>query len=357
MPRSMLITYIVSAATALVAGPTLSSGYTITGLFPPGANTGITSLDINNSGEITGNWSNSNGDYTGYRWKNGNFTPIEAWSGGSSHTGRRINDLGWITGTSVVSGQQQSLLWKDLTPEMIKPNSFPYGLNNLGTIVGQDFNTNLAYSIKNGVQQPLGGLGGSRSTAMDVNDSEVVVGWATQTNGVGRAAKWNNGFISNIDNISGSLGSRAMRINRNNTIMGDFAVNPGTGVVRHLFINDGSGSVDIGSLPGFSSSLAADMNNSSNIVGYSYNSIDNPTAILWKDGSFFDLNNLIQPGSGWLLSTSVAINDSGQIVGIGSYHGVTAAYLLTPVPEPSSLIALALGFAGSFGLCLRRNKH
>ena len=50
-------------------------------------------------------------------------------------------------------------------------------------------------------------------------------------------------------------------------------------------------------------------------------------AVLWKDGRMVDLNSLIDPSSGWVLSEANGINDLGQIVGGGSL----GAFILTPL--------------------------
>ena len=49
-----------------------------------------------------------------------------------------------------------------------------------------------------------------------------------------------------------------------------------------------------------------------------------------------DLNDLIPSNSGWLLGDPFAINDSGQIVGLGFLNGdEQRAFLLTPIPPES----------------------
>jgi hypothetical protein len=59
-----------------------------------------------------------------------------------------------------------------------------------------------------------------------------------------------------------------------------------------------------------------------------------------------DLNSLLPANSGWILSNATGINDSGQIVGVGTYNGQTQAFLLdTSAPEPGT-IALMIGGAG-----------
>ncbi len=62
----------------------------------------------------------------------------------------------------------------------------------------------------------------------------------------------------------------------------------------------------------------------------------------------YDLNNLIDPALKITLSAALDINDNGQIVAYGG--GNSRTYLLTPVPEPSTLtlfgttlLALAVG--------------
>ena len=53
-----------------------------------------------------------------------------------------------------------------------------------------------------------------------------------------------------------------------------------------------------------------------------------------------DLNNLIPADSGWILGIARAINDLGQIVGVGYLEGEEGnrAFLLTPIPpEPVSI--------------------
>jgi hypothetical protein len=68
-------------------------------------------------------------------------------------------------------------------------------------------------------------------------------------------------------------------------------------------------------------------------------------AFLWQgDIGTVNLNDLIDPSSGWGLAKACATNDSGQIVGYGTNSdGVEHSLLLTRVPAPSLPPSIAAG--------------
>jgi hypothetical protein len=69
-----------------------------------------------------------------------------------------------------------------------------------------------------------------------------------------------------------------------------------------------------------------------------------------------DLNDLIDPALGITLAQANAINDSGQIVAnwFGSPDVPPNSYVLTPVPEPSTLALFGVALL-VLGACIRRN--
>ncbi len=89
------------------------------------------------------------------------------------------------------------------------------------------------------------------------------------------------------------------------------------------------------------------INNANSVVG----DVNNRAAFLYANGSFFYLNDLIDPSLGINLITATDINNVGQIVANSS----TDAYLLTPVnntsitPEPSSFVLVSFAIATLFG--------
>src|SRR5262249_9738458 len=81
------------------------------------------------------------------------------------------------------------------------------------------------------------------------------------------------------------------------------------------------------------------------VVGYSQIPGGSALRAFLYDTQMRDLNALIPPGSGWVLTTANGINDAGQITGAGTFNGQTHAYVLTPVPEPSGLALAGAGLA------------
>src|SRR5205814_8120026 len=53
-------------------------------------------------------------------------------------------------------------------------------------------------------------------------------------------------------------------------------------------------------------------------------------AFLYSGGKMFDLNNALPKNSGWVLYSANSINDAGQVVGWGIFHGQQRAFELSP---------------------------
>jgi probable HAF family extracellular repeat protein len=217
--------------------------------------------------------------------------------------------------------------------------------------------------------QDLGTLGGSYSSATDINDSGQVVGWSTTTSGQSHAFLYSDGQMQDLGTLGG-YESRATGINDSGQVVGQTDVSSGE---RHAFLYSGGQMQDLGTLPGDNTSEARGINASGQVVGYSdVGREDRPHAFLYSDGqmqdlgtlngsdtaangindsgqivgwSYFrafvysdgqmqDLNELIPPDSGWLPEEAKAINTSGQIVGTGEINGRQRAFLATPNQAP-----------------------
>jgi probable HAF family extracellular repeat protein len=119
--------------------------------------------------------------------------------------------------------------------------------------------------------------------------------------------------------------------------------------------------------PGLSTALA--INEAGQVVGYSY-ALDNSDfymrAFIWNGSTMIDLNSLMAVDTvseDWHLTSATGINDNGWVVGeaynsnLNEYH----AYLLTPipvapVPEPETY-ALFMAGLGLMGFIARRRKN
>jgi probable HAF family extracellular repeat protein len=120
--------------------------------------------------------------------------------------------------------------------------------------------------------------------------------------------------------------------------------------------------------PAIVSATAADINDLGQVVGSGDDGMfpSPPRALLWSDGEVHDLNDLIPPGSGWVLETAVAINRRGEIAGNGRHDGARRVFLLTPlggvspleipVLDGAGLALLALLVAGAGAILLARRR-
>jgi probable HAF family extracellular repeat protein len=165
-----------------------------------------------------------------------------------------------------------------------------------------------------------------------------------------------NGSVSGINDYSNIIGST----NRGNEVP---------------FLLSGSGSrssppgnvptvPDLGSLGGKNGEAKA-LNNSDEVVGWSEIADGTHHGFLYSNGSIRDLNTLIPPLPGVVLSSAVGIDGAGRIVAFGTdSSGGHHEYLLTPglgspspVPEPSILALVGLAICGCAVRRLVQRRH
>ena len=267
-------------------------------------------VGVNDNDEVVANTYN-NGPYF---IKNGVISPIPTLGGRQATYVEAINAQGVAAGFSSIPG--------------LSGNSH-------------------AFLYSGGVTRDLGALpGGDVSQANAINDTGVVAGWSQGGSpGVSaHAFTWDstNGMLEVQGTLGGNGGEAGWGINNKGVVVGD-AYTPNQ--VRHAFVFIDGSMRDLGTLGGFNST-AAGVNNSNWVVGYSDLSGVARHGFLWVDNALYDLNDLLPSNSGWTITAANAINDAGQIAGVGEYTstGTTShAVLLTPLPSNAGSNSISAG--------------
>ncbi len=283
------------------------------GLLDPINGTTSDATSVNSKGQVVGygNAAAGNGSDTthAFYW-GGSGSPVDLGTlGGQQSFAMAINESGQIGGyASTTSGALDGASGPSAGgPSTWAPGFLATAINNEGLL--------------GGISQPAGHAALYNLSSGSITDLGAIVGGTlSQVNGMSAE----NGFVVGFDNSNGFL----------------YDVN--TGVLTNL-VNPASPSWALNAL-GVNSLGDA-------VGGYSLDATggDGVSFIYTPTGGIQNLNDLIDPSSGWNLDGGAsAINDAGQIVGCGiNPQGEFHAFLLTPVvPEPSSLSLLCGAIAG-----------
>ena len=145
-------------------------------------------------------------------------------------------------------------------------------------------------------------------------------------------------------------------MNFDGQVVGDSETTDGS-IHAFLFGKNGSGLLDLGTLPGGTTSHGLGVNDSGYAVGNATTTNGLSHAFLFANGMMTDLNSLLPFNAAYTLLSSTSISNNGYITGVGS----GGAFLLTPfnpVPEASSQVSLGLLLTlGIGGLMVVRRKR
>jgi probable HAF family extracellular repeat protein len=210
------------------------------------------------------------------------------------------------------------------------PTSYQAGINVYGQTTGYSATVNgrTHAFYWNGVNlRDIGTLGGLHSWGFAINDNNFITGGAITPSGEQHAFIW-YGTMQDLGTLGGD-DSFGMAINDVGQVTGA-AVNANN--QQHAFFWNGANMQDLGTLGGIFSAGRA-INTYGDIVGMSTIDLVSSMrhAFLWTRNSMTDLNSVIPTGTGWLLTTGLAINDAGQIGGYGILNGEQHGFVLTPI--------------------------
>lgn len=299
--------------------------------------------DVNNYGQVVG-WSE---EFAAFLWDAaGGIRPLGNLTG-ADHRNQyayAINDAGQVTGYETdASWANHGYVWSEtggfqdvgvvVSPPHTGDSTRAFGINSSGNVVGDcHVYTNYRGFRYDGSMHELGSPGFAHWYARDINDAGVVVG----ADSGGHIVRWSaGGTPTSLD-----LGS-GYAINNLGQVAGQHVEPVGASSVVRAAVWDADGAPHVyGILPiaGQTNSLAHDLNDRGQAVGYSRNSgtgsYDRRYACLWDpDGTIHNLNDLIIDAGGRTVNEATGINEHGQICGyasLGAYFNAPVAVLLTP---------------------------
>lgn len=328
-----------------------------------------TAIGVNDLAEVVGHCApaNENWNQTAVVWRQGGVSSLGKWRNGTYSQGTVINNFGRLAGhadtgnlrpqgwVTLASGQ-----WVNFFPNS-SGNTYPVFIGDTGWVGGQYVEGSrgvwTAAIWRPDSKDPtryrreafphLPGATDARSIqtlVMGFNRDGVGVGQSGHDNDV-RAVLWRNDAkhtLQALPSPPGGVASMATAINDLGQIVGDSGVPGALGFYPVVWANDAARTASfLPSVPGYNSARPMALNNVGHVIGEAASYADPATGAaarpevpaLWRDGSAFELQALIDPTvlAGMRLSKATGINDRGQIAATGLRNGLKRALLLTPL--------------------------
>jgi probable HAF family extracellular repeat protein len=272
-------------ALSLAAAAQAQANWTIADLGDLGGGVALAS-DINDSGQVVGMSSTAAGEFHAFIWTATDGMTDLGTLGSTQSAANAINNAGQVVGYSLTAtGRFHAFLWTAAT-----------GMRDLG-------------------------LGDS--AAADINEMGQVVGGAVTASGHGHAFLWTaaSGMVS-LGSLAGPNGqSGAFAINDLGQVVGQSQL-PSPGGIQacppasfcnHAFLwSSTTGMIDLGALGSTDWSLADDINNAGQVVGWSGPVSGFLRPFLWTANAGMTALGTLDGNGG----VSTAINEAGQISGL-----------------------------------------
>jgi probable HAF family extracellular repeat protein len=317
---------------------------------------------INNLGQVVGNGT-TNGTFgmRAFVYSSGKLMDLGTLGGTNSY-GYAINDSGQVVGSAyTAAGQDDAYVFSSGSMMDLGAlggtGSDARAINQSGQIAGGAWTKNNAeyhaYFYSAGTKTDLGTLGGTRSGAFGINDSGDVVGRASLS-GISpyHAFLYTGGVMNDLGTLGGSQ-SFAYGVNNARQVVGGAY---STNNLEHAFLYTEGIMQDLTPGP-LASGRAYAINNHGQVVGYTESGAQR--AFMYSGATMLDLNDYIEPNTGWTLELATAINDQGQIAGVGTHpSGTLRVFLLTPVVKlqisltPTNTVQLHFMAQGNTGYAI-----
>ena len=281
-------------------------------------------LALSDNGFVTGSAARPDGSSHAFLYRSGVLRDIGQLGVASSGTG--VNERGQVAGTWVdAAGEDHAFLYTDGVARDIgslgSNSARATGINAAGDVVGSsflpDFSAFRAFLYRDGVMRDLGTLGGPSSSAAAINDAGQVAGTSFIDDDIEHAFLYSDGVLRDIGSLGGAL-TQARGLNEAGMVVG-----------LSTYADD---------VPG----------------------IDFSSAFLYREGTMFDLNLLVDRPGVWTLLDAVGINDAGQIAAYAcTALGDCRAVRLDPIPaipEPQPAALWLSGLAGLWTALVARRK-
>jgi probable HAF family extracellular repeat protein len=305
-------------------------------------------LSINRAGHVVGHAQTSDGEVHAFVFRGQGILDLGTLGGSESYA-RRVSDDGTVvgraqdaTGTfrSFVSLPSGGLIDISVLDRRLQGAfTAAVDINSQGVIVGyrQTEKEHMVARNRVFIYQDfrivdLGTFGGEDGVVAAINGRGHVVGYSGREAHADyadhRGILWDGTNATDLGSLGGRM-TTPTDVNDRDEVVGYAQVRSGE---NHGFLFVGSVLRDLGTLAGGTQSFAYSINNHGQAVGASEAADGHLHAVVYADGLLKDLNDLIPDDSGWVLTEARDVNDGGQIVGTGTYHGQQRAFLLTPTP-------------------------
>lgn len=368
-----------SAQDASAAPPPAPAHYRVTDLGTLSGGNFSQPFAIDISGVIAGSSNLSNNDQHGVLWSRGRMTDLGTL-GGSNSIAFGVNSSDLAVGEAETSAPDpngedfcgfgthltcsafvRDGEWMAPLPTLGGNNSQASWVNRWGTVVGQTETAHVdpacpapqklqfkpvAWENGQAIELPTK-KGDPDGIAFTINDSGQIVGTSGTCTAFSpiflnslqpvHALFWENGKLYDMGSLGGKTGNEAISINNKGQAVGSSDLAGDT--TFHAFVwTKATKMHDLGTYPGDIASSAISINAHGVIVGVSViDTKGDSRAVVWNNKVVTDLNTLVQANPPLYLLTACAINNSGEISGLGlTGTGEIHTYLAIPIDDKTA---------------------